>query len=79
MGDRGGIAWLRHTCGRCAYCLHKIFRVVAPGGAKFVGSGRHMRIVPATANVAPPAGMDFTQAPAAADFVDAFEEGGREP
>ena len=21
FGDRVGIAWLRHTCGRCAYCL----------------------------------------------------------
>ncbi len=21
VGDRVGIAWLRHTCGRCAYCL----------------------------------------------------------
>lgn len=21
IGDRVGIAWLRHTCGRCAYCL----------------------------------------------------------
>jgi alcohol dehydrogenase, propanol-preferring len=21
IGDRIGIAWLRHTCGRCAYCL----------------------------------------------------------
>ena len=21
VGDRAGIAWLRHTCGRCAYCL----------------------------------------------------------
>ena len=21
VGDRVGIAWLRHTCGRCRYCL----------------------------------------------------------
>src|SRR5215471_14953364 len=22
IGDRVGIAWLRHTCGQCRFCLH---------------------------------------------------------